>query len=88
MYIIVSIVRASKNINIPYNPNLTSGNHLPLYSCSFLFYHCAVASESFNLSWVNCEMASFIHMKASAKFYNNPKEEVRYIDFFLCAFVI
>eukprot|EP01032_Pedospumella_encystans_P009104 gene9104-10749_t len=48
------------------------------YSASYLTtkqHMLAVASESFNLSWVNCEMASFIHMKASAKFYNNPKEE-------------
>jgi hypothetical protein len=35
-----------------------------------------VASESYNLSWVNCEMASFIHMKASSKFYQSPQDEV------------
>lgn len=31
-----------------------------------------VASESYNLSWVNCEMASFIHMKESNRFYKSP----------------
>ena len=34
-----------------------------------------VASESYNLSWVNCEMASFIHMKESNRFYKNPNSE-------------
>lgn len=28
-----------------------------------------VPSETFNLSWVNCEMASFIHMRKSAKHF-------------------
>jgi hypothetical protein len=37
--------------------------------------HPPVASESYNLSWVNCEMASFIHMKASAKAYHDPSIE-------------
>jgi hypothetical protein len=34
-----------------------------------------VASESFNLTWVNCEMASFIHMRESRKFINEPYSE-------------
>ena len=34
-----------------------------------------MASESYNLTWVNCEMASFIHMKESNKFYNNPNTD-------------
>ena len=29
-------------------------------------------SEGYNLTWVNCEMASFIHMRVSNNFYNNP----------------
>lgn len=37
-----------------------------------------VASETYNLTWVNCEMASFIHMQASSKFYHEPKQEVLY----------
>ena len=32
-----------------------------------------VKSETFNLTWVNCEMASFIHMKDSNNFYKNPQ---------------
>ena len=31
-----------------------------------------VKSETFNLTWVNCEMASFIHMRDSNNFYKNP----------------
>ncbi len=34
-----------------------------------------MASEGYNLSWVNCEMASFVHMKESNKFYSNPHSE-------------
>jgi len=34
-----------------------------------------VASEGYNLTWVNCEMASFIHMKESNRFYKNPQSE-------------
>ena len=34
-----------------------------------------VKSEGFNLSWVNCEMASFIHMRESKSFYRDPKGE-------------
>ena len=34
-----------------------------------------VASEGYNLSWVNCEMASFIHMKESNRFYSQPESE-------------
>ncbi len=34
-----------------------------------------MASEGYNLSWVNCEMASFVHMKESNKFYANPHSE-------------
>jgi len=46
------------------------------YSASFLTtrtHIVSVKSESFNLSWVNCEMASFIHMRDSKTFYNNPQ---------------
>ena len=32
-----------------------------------------VKSETFNLTWVNCEMASFIHMRDSNSFYKNPQ---------------
>lgn len=45
------------------------------YSAAYLTtkeHMVAVASESFNLSWVNCEMASFIHMKESNRFYKYP----------------
>ena len=45
------------------------------YSASFLTtraHMISVKSESFNLSWVNCEMASFIHMRDSRAFYKNP----------------
>eukprot|EP01040_Poterioochromonas_malhamensis_P009990 gene9990-10856_t len=45
------------------------------YSASYLTtkeHMLAVASESYNLSWVNCEMASFIHMKESNRFYKSP----------------
>ena len=31
-----------------------------------------VKSEGYNLTWVNCEMASFIHMKESRNFFVNP----------------
>lgn len=42
------------------------------YSASYLTtktHMLEIASESYNLTWVNCEMASFIHMKESSKFY-------------------
>jgi len=45
------------------------------YSASFLTtraHMISVKSESFNLTWVNCEMASFIHMRDSRAFYKNP----------------
>lgn len=45
------------------------------YSASYLTtkqHMISVKSESFNLSWVNCEMASFIHMRDSKAFYKNP----------------
>lgn len=48
------------------------------YSGSYLTtkaHMLKVASESFNLTWVNCEMASFIHMKDSRKFYSDPGGE-------------
>jgi len=48
------------------------------YSASYLttkHHMLEVASETYNLTWVNCEMASFIHMKASSKFYHNPNQE-------------
>ena len=31
-----------------------------------------VKSEDFNLSYVNCEMASFVHMREHRNFYTNP----------------
>jgi hypothetical protein len=37
-----------------------------------------VASEGFNLSWVNCEMASFIHMRESKSFYKDPKVRLEF----------
>eukprot|EP00595_Chromulina_sp_UTEXLB2642_P002832 CAMPEP_0196761926 /NCGR_PEP_ID=MMETSP1095-20130614/1244_1 /TAXON_ID=96789 ORGANISM="Chromulina nebulosa, Strain UTEXLB2642" /NCGR_SAMPLE_ID=MMETSP1095 /ASSEMBLY_ACC=CAM_ASM_000446 /LENGTH=241 /DNA_ID=CAMNT_0042112035 /DNA_START=607 /DNA_END=1329 /DNA_ORIENTATION=+ len=48
------------------------------YSASYLTtkkHMIEVKSEGFNLSWVNCEMASFIHMRESNNFYINPKGE-------------
>ena len=46
-------------------------------SCSsLLWFFLSVASESYNLSWViNCEMASFIRMKESNRFYSHPESE-------------
>mmetsp|Transcript_8776 Transcript_8776/g.19256 ORF Transcript_8776/g.19256 Transcript_8776/m.19256 type:complete len:454 (-) Transcript_8776:395-1756(-) len=47
------------------------------YSASYLTtkaHMLHVHSEGYNLTWVNCEMASFIHMKSSNKFYNSPQE--------------
>ncbi len=46
------------------------------YSASYLTtrkHMMAVKSEGFNLTWVNCEMASFIHMRESKNFLINPK---------------
>ena len=46
------------------------------YSASYLTtkaHMISVKSESFNLTWVNCEMASFIHMRDSRAFYKNPQ---------------
>jgi hypothetical protein len=37
-----------------------------------LFSCCTVKSENFNLSWVNCEMASFTHLREHNNFYSNP----------------
>ena len=31
--------------------------------------------QDYNLSWVNCEMASFLHMKGGQKFYTDPHAE-------------
>ena len=45
------------------------------YSASYLTtkeHMIHVNSESFNLTWVNCEMASFIHMKEGRNFFSNP----------------
>jgi hypothetical protein len=45
------------------------------YSASYLTtkeHLLAVKSERYNLSWVNCEMASFTHMRDSPNFYVNP----------------
>jgi hypothetical protein len=44
------------------------------YSASYLTtkeHILAIKSEGYNLTWVNCEMASFIHMKESNNFYKN-----------------
>ena len=61
--------------------------HLQLHMCNAVFeaysgsylttkqHMLHVASESFNLTWVNCEMASFIHMKESRKFFSEPYSE-------------
>eukprot|EP00597_Dinobryon_sp_UTEXLB2267_P000987 CAMPEP_0170065456 /NCGR_PEP_ID=MMETSP0019_2-20121128/5536_1 /TAXON_ID=98059 /ORGANISM="Dinobryon sp., Strain UTEXLB2267" /LENGTH=553 /DNA_ID=CAMNT_0010272329 /DNA_START=11 /DNA_END=1669 /DNA_ORIENTATION=+ len=48
------------------------------YSASYLTtkqHMLSVASEGYNLTWVNCEMASFIHMKESNRFYKNPQSD-------------
>jgi hypothetical protein len=50
-------------------------SHTLTHSHTHCSRSCSVASESFNLSWVNCEMASFIHMKESNRFFNNPNSE-------------
>ena len=45
------------------------------YSASYLTtkeHMIHVNSETFNLTWVNCEMASFIHMKEGRNFFSNP----------------
>jgi len=45
------------------------------YSASYLTtkkHIMDVKSESYNLTWVNCEMASFIHMRESRNFVVNP----------------
>jgi hypothetical protein len=45
------------------------------YSASWLStkeHVLTVKSEGYNLSWVNCEMASFIHMRESPNFLINP----------------
>ena len=55
--------------------------YLHLYVFTFLINFYVVASETYNLTWVNCEMASFIHMKASSKFYHNPNQEVKFLYF-------
>jgi predicted ATP-grasp superfamily ATP-dependent carboligase len=48
------------------------------YSASYLTtraHMMHVSSESYNLTWVNCEMASFIHMKEGKSFFSNPYAE-------------
>ena len=48
------------------------------YSASWLTtkHHVLhVKSDGYNLTWVNCEMASFIHMRESNNFYANPNAE-------------
>jgi hypothetical protein len=48
------------------------------YSASYLTtreHILAIKSESYNLSWVNCEMASFTHMRESNLFYHHPKAQ-------------
>ena len=37
--------------------------------------HLLYQFTDYNLSWVNCEMASFIHLRQSNKFYRNPNQE-------------
>ena len=46
------------------------------YSASFLTtkaHILGVKSEKYNLTWVNCEMASFTHMRDSPLFYSHAK---------------
>lgn len=38
----------------------------PVVKCLLL-----VQSQDYNLSWVNCEMASFIHMKGTRKYFKD-----------------
>ena len=48
------------------------------YSASYLTtkkHMIDVKSEGYNLTWVNCEMASFIHMRESKNFFNNAMGE-------------
>ena len=48
------------------------------YSASYLTtkeHILAIKSENYNLSWVNCEMASFTHMREHRNFYVNPKAQ-------------
>lgn len=48
------------------------------YSASYLTtkeHILAVKSERYNLSWVNCEMASFTHMRDSPLFYDHPRAQ-------------
>lgn len=59
-------------------------DHLKLHICNAVFeaysgawlttkqHMLNVASESYNLTWVNCEMASFIHMRDSKKISTDP----------------
>ena len=46
------------------------------YSGSYLTtktHMLTAASEVYNLTWVNCEMASFVHMKESRKMFSTPQ---------------
>lgn len=48
------------------------------YSASYLTTRAHILnvdSQGYNLTWVNCEMASFIHMKESNGFFKKPDSE-------------
>lgn len=48
------------------------------YSAAYLTtkeHLIAIKSENYNLSWVNCEMASFTHMREHRNFYVNPRAQ-------------
>lgn len=42
-----------------------------IFNNMMFFFFFSVKSENFNLTWVNCEMASFIHIRESNNFYSN-----------------
>lgn len=46
------------------------------YSGSYLTTKAHMLTvQDYNLSWVNCEMASFLHMRGGQKVYTNPHSE-------------
>lgn len=46
------------------------------YSGSYLTTKAHMLTvANYNLSWVNCEMASFLHMKGSSNFFTDPHGE-------------
>ena len=61
------------------------------YSASYLTtkqHMLTVKSENYNLTWVNCEMASFIHMRESRNFVNNAQAQGKYVFSLLSAYVL